>query len=376
MQSDKLSVPFFDYPAIFARYETEYMAIIGDVLARGAFIMQKDLEEFENRLSGYLGTRHAIGTADGTMALLTGLLAVGVEKGDEVILPSHTFVATAAAVFHAGAKPVLADCGADHLIDPDSVEALITPETRVLMPVQLNGRTADMDRLVALAEHHGLQIVEDACQALGSKYKGKLAGTFGVTGAFSFYPSKTLGCFGDGGALVTNDDSIARKVRLLRDHGRNDAGEVECFGFNARLDNIQAAILDYKLKNYQEIVDRRRTIAGMYRQRLADLEELVLPPGPDNDPDHFDIYQNYEIEVEDRDGLKIYLAEKGVGTLIQWGGKAIHQFKGLGLGDLHLPRTERLFQRALMLPMHQNLSDEQVGCVCECLRAFYGKSLK
>jgi dTDP-4-amino-4,6-dideoxygalactose transaminase len=371
----KRKVPFFNYPAVFAQHEAHYMDILKDVLARGAYIMQKDLEEFENHLSRYLGVKHAIGTADGTMALMLGLLAVGVEKGDEVILPSHTFVATAAAVHHVGAKPVLADCGPDHLIDPDSVEALITPKTRALMPVQLNGRTADMGKLLSIAENHELQIVEDACQALGSRYKEKAAGTFGATGAFSFYPSKTLGCFGDGGAVVTNDDAIAERVRLLRDHGRDHDGEVVCFGFNARLDNVQAAILDYRLKGYQEIVKRRRDIARMYRERLKNLKQLNLAPGPDGDSDHFDVYQNYEIEAENRDRLKAYLAEQGVGTIIQWGGKAIHQFRALGFG-VNLPFTERLFERMLMLPMNMSLTDEDVRYVCEAIKEFYRESSK
>ena len=369
----KRKVPFFNYPAVFAQHEADYMAILRGVLARGAYIMQKDLQEFESHLASYLGIKHAIGTADGTMALMLGLLAAGVGKGDEVILPSHTFVATAAAVHHVGAKPVLADCGADHLIDPDSVEALITGKTRVLMPVQLNGRTADMGRLTSIAESHGLQIVEDACQALGSRYKDKPAGTFGAAGAFSFYPSKTLGCFGDGGALITNDDTVAEKVRLLRDHGRNYDGEVVCFGFNARLDNVQAAILDYKLKDYQEIVDRRRAIARSYRERLEDLKQLTLPPGPDDDPDHFDVYQNYEIEAGNRDGLKAFLAEHGVGTLIQWGGKAIHQFRALGFGG-NLPFTDQLFERMLMLPMNMSLTAEDVSYVCEVIKEFYRRS--
>jgi dTDP-4-amino-4,6-dideoxygalactose transaminase len=287
-----------------------------------------------------------------------------------VILPSHTFVATAAAVHHAGAKPVLADCGPDHLIDPDSVEALINPRTRALMPVQLNGRTADMGRLTAIAKNHGLKIIEDACQALGSRYKDKAAGTFGAAGAFSFYPSKTLGCFGDGGALITDDDAVAERVRLLRDHGRNHDGEVECFGFNARLDNVQAAILNYRLKSYKEIVDRRRAVARMYREELMNLKQLTLPPGPDDDPDHFDVYQNYEIEAENRDRLKAFLAEHGVGTLVQWGGKAIHQFRALGFSE-NLPFTERLFERMLMLPMNMSLTDEDVSYACEVIKEFY-----
>lgn len=368
-------VPFFNYPAVFAQHEAEYMKILRDVLARGAYIMQRDLHEFETNLARYLGIKHAIGTADGTMALMLGLMAAGVGKGDEVILPSHTFVATAAAVHHVGAKPVLADCGPDHLIDPASVEALITPKTRALIPVQLNGRTADMGRLLSIAESHGLKIVEDACQALGSKYKDRLAGTFGAAGAFSFYPSKTLGCFGDGGALVTNDDAVAERVRLLRDHGRNHDGEVVCFGFNARLDNLQAAILDYRLKGYQEIVERRRAIARLYKERLGQFDQLTLPPGPDDDPDHFDVYQNYEIEAEDRDRLKKHLAGHGVGTLIQWGGKAIHQFRALGF-RVPLRSTERLFERMLMLPMNTSMSDDDVGYVCDQITEFYGAPRK
>lgn len=370
MTATERKIPFFNYPAIFSLHEAEYMEVLRDVLARGAYIMQRDLEDFERNLAGYLGVKHAIGMADGTMALMLGLLAVGVGKGDEVILPSHTFVATAAAVHHVGAKPVLADCGADHLIDPDSVKTLITPKTRAFIPVQLNGRTADMGRLLSLAESHGLQIVEDACQALGSRYKGKAAGTFGAAGAFSFYPSKTLGCFGDGGALVTNDDGVAEKVRLLRDHGRNRAGEVVCFGFNARLDNVQAAILDYRLKGYLEVVERRRAIARLYRQKLEKMDQLTLPPGPDDDPDNFDVYQNYEIEAENRDELKSYLAERGVGTVIQWGGKAVHQFRALGFG-MSLRFTEQLFERMLMLPLNMSLSDEDVRYVCEVIKNFY-----
>ncbi len=371
MTTYKRNIPFFNYPAIFAQDEIQYIKIIRDVLARGAFIMQKELFAFENRLSSYLGVKHAIGMADGTMAMLTGLLAAGIGEGDEVILPSHTFVATASAVYNIGAKPVLADCGNDHLIHPDSIEKLISNRTRALMPVQLNGRTSDMDKIMNIAQKHNLHIIEDSCQALGSKYRERFAGTFGLAGAFSFYPSKTLGCFGDGGALVTNDDSIARKVRLLRDHGRNDNGDIECFGFNARLDNVQAAILDYRLQRYSEDINRRRYIARLYRNNMQDIEQIMLPPGPDDDSDHFDVYQNYEIEAAKRDDLKAYLAENGIGTMIQWGGKAIHQFKSLGFVDTNLPVTERIFNRSLMLPMNTSLSDDDIHYVCEKIENFY-----
>ena len=180
------NIPFFNYPALFFKHEQEFMQILGDTLARGAYIMQKDLTEFEEGLAKYLGVKHVVGTADGTMALIMGLKAAGIGEGDEVIVPSHTFVASAASIHHVGAVPVLADCGRDHLIDPAKVESLITTKTRAIMPVHLNGRAADMDRLNSIVKRYNLLIVEDACQALGATYKGRFAGTFGIVSAFSF----------------------------------------------------------------------------------------------------------------------------------------------------------------------------------------------
>ena len=365
-----MNVPFFDYPAVFSMYEAEFLAAFRDAGKRGAFIMQKDLAEFEARLASYTGAKHAIGMADGTMALLVGLRAAGIRDGDEVIVPSHTFVASAAAIHHAGAKPVLAECGRDHLVDPKSIAAAITPRTRAIMPVQLNGRVAAMDPILELAKRHSLVIVEDSCQALGAKYKGRSAGTFGAAGAFSFYPSKTLGCFGDGGAMITNDDGVAEQARLLRDHGRGASGKVEAWGYNSRLDNIQAALLNVKLNYYDREVARRRQIARQYQERLCDLAQLLLPPGPDDNPDHFDIYQNYEIEADRRDELKAYLSQHGVGTIIQWGGHMLHHFDRLGFTN-PLPATQRVSERFLLLPMNVSVDDAAVAYTCEKIRAYY-----
>ena len=229
-----------------------------------------------------------------------------------------------------------------------------------------------MDALQGIADEHGLLIIEDAAQALGSKFKGKGAGTFGVAGAISFYPAKVLGCLGDGGAVITSNDKIYERLLQLRDHGRDKTGEVVSWGLNSRLDNIQAAILDYQLKSYESVIARRRAIASMYQERLGNLEELVLPPAPDRDPDHFDIYQNYEIEAERRGELKEYIEGHGVGTLIQWGGKAVHQWPKLGFRQ-RLPFTEHLFTRMLMLPMSMSLSGEDVDYVCDKVREFYGR---
>jgi dTDP-4-amino-4,6-dideoxygalactose transaminase len=364
-------IPFFNYKEAFASREDEYVAIFRDILRRGAFIQQKDLVDFERHLAEYLGVRHAIGVGNATDGLVFAWRAAGLKAGDEVIFPSHTMVASPASVVHAGGTPVPVDCAADHLIDPDAIEAAITPRTRAIMPVQLNGRTANMDQIQKICDRHGLFIIEDSAQALGSKFKGRFAGTFGRAGVFSFYPAKILGCFGDGGAIVTNDDALASRMRLLRDHGRNEDGEVVEWGFNSRLDNLQAAILDRQFAHYGDIISHRRSLAARYQDRLGNLPQLQLAPAPDSDPDHFDVYQNYEIQADDRDGLRAQLKGKGIGTLIQWGGKAVHQFNGLGLRT-SLPNTERLFQRCLMLPMNTMVSREDCDYISECIRQFYG----
>ncbi len=368
--SNRREVPFFNYSHLFDSRKEEFLKTICDVGSRGAFIMQKDLADFEQHLADYTGAKYAIGVANATDGLQMGLMAGGIKPGDEIIFCSHTMVATASAIHFVGAKPVPVEAGSDHLINPDDIEAAITPRTKAIMPTQLNGRTANMDAIKAIADKHDLQISEDAAQALGSKFKGQCAGTFGVASCISFYPAKILGCLGDGGAVLTNSEDVYRKLLLLRDHGRDENGEVVLWGINSRLDNLQAALLDAQFKDYQQVIDRRREIADIYQDCLYSLEQIVLPPAPDSDPDHFDVFQNYEIETENRDELKTYLAEKGVGTLIQWGGKAVHQFRKLGFTQT-LPFTEQLFERMLMLPMNMSLSDDDVHFVCDSIRAFY-----
>jgi dTDP-4-amino-4,6-dideoxygalactose transaminase len=363
-------VPFFNYPAMFAERDNEYLASFESTLRKGAYIMQRELADFESNLAAYLGCKHAIGVADGTAALEMSLSAAGLRRGDEVIVSSHTFIATAAAVHHAGGTPVVADCMADSMIDPASVKRLITEKTRILIPTQLNGRTCDMEALRAIANEHGLKIVEDSCQAMGARYDGTPAGLFGVAGSYSFYPAKTLGCFGDGGAVVTDDDEVAAHVRQMRDHGRGANGKVTMFGRNGRLDNIQAAILDIKLAHYDEAIERRREIAAIYDYRLGGCNELILPPPPGCDPRRFDIFQNFEIQAENRDALREHLADNGIGTILQWGGWMVHQFDDLGLRS-DAPYAEEMSKRFMMLPMHHMLSDDDVSHVCDQILGFY-----
>jgi len=363
-------IPFFNYPALFATQEQELMSALHDVLSRGAFILQRDLKEFEASLATYLNVKYAFGMADGTNAIVLALRAAGVGPGDEVIVPSHTFIASVFPIKSLGATPVLVECGDDHLIDPQAAEAAVTPKTKAVLPVHLNGRTCNMAAIQQVAERHGLLIVEDAAQALGSRFKDKFAGTFGLAGTFSFYPAKSLGCFGDGGALVTNDDKVAERVELWRDHGRNKEGVVVDWGTNCRLDNVQAAVLNLKLKSFDAAVARRREIARIYERRLKGIKELALPPGPDSNPDHFDAYQNYEMQAVRRDELRAYLEQYGVRTLLQWGGRAVHQFKDLGF-NVTLPKTTLMTSRFIMLPMNTSLADEDVNYICDVIEQFH-----
>jgi len=364
------NIPFFNYPDLFAQHSEELTTIFQTVSGRGAFIMQDDLVKFENKLVEYTGVGYALGVANATDAMQLLLKAGGIGIGDEVIFCSHTMVATASAIAFTGAMPVPVEAGADHLIDVTLIESAITPRTKAIMPTQLNGRVANMNEILRIADKYNLQVYEDSAQALGAKYKDQCAGTFGVGGCISFYPAKTLGCFGDGGAVLTNDKDIYNKIKLMRDHGRGDDGNVSLWGFNSRLDNLQAAILNFFLQNYDKTVQRRRGIASLYHENLEDLSGVILPPSPDSDSNHFDIYQNYEIEAERRDELKEHLSKKGVGTLIQWGGWAVHEFRDLGFNQ-SLPFTEKIMKNSLMLPLNITVSDDDVRYICKCVRGFY-----
>ena len=367
--------PFFDWKALYAERSETFGRILHETALGGGFILQAAVDAFEASLARRLGVRHAIGVSDGTHAMLLGLIADGLEPGGEVIVPSHSFIAAAQAIHHAGGVAVPVDLSeGDWLMDPAAVCAAITPRTRAILAVHVNGRVCAMDQIVAIAAEHGLPVYEDAAQALGARLDGRAAGAFGVWGAFSFYPSKTLGCFGDAGALITNDDALAQAVRALRNHGAGPDKVIprDCavWGLNARMDNLHAAILDYKLTYYDEAIERRRAVARRYDQAFAPIAALDRPPGPDADPRRFDVFQNYEVCCDDRDGLRAHLAAQGVGTIVQWGGIGLHQFHGLGFSQA-APRTDRFFARSLLLPMNHLLSEAQVAHVIGAVRGFF-----
>ncbi|MDK2773363.1 MAG: DegT/DnrJ/EryC1/StrS family aminotransferase, partial [Flavobacterium sp.] len=257
-------IPFFDYPKLYLSQKNRMNKVINSVIRRGAYILQDDLIAFEDKLAEYTNSKYAIGVANGTDAIWLSLLAADIGSGDEVIVPSHTYIASPAAIKFVGAEPILAECAIDHLLDSNDIQKRITSKTKAIMPVQLNGRTCEMDKIQKIADENNLLIIEDAAQGLGSLYKNRMAGTFGLAGTYSFYPAKVLGCFGDGGAVVTDDDNIYQKVYEMRDHGRDNSGEHVSWGFNSRLDNLQAAILLEKFKTFEDDIRLRRKIASLY----------------------------------------------------------------------------------------------------------------
>jgi dTDP-4-amino-4,6-dideoxygalactose transaminase len=366
----KHNIPFFNYPALFTNDEEELVRIFRDIGRRGAFILQQDLVDFETKLAKYVGAKYAVGVNNATDGLHFALVAGGIKPGDEVIVCSHTMQATAAAVHAAGGIPVPVEVGPDRCIDPAAIEPAITSRTRAVMPTDLNGRACDMDAIQEICRRRELLLFEDAAQALGAKFRGKSAGTFGVASAISFYPAKTLGCLGDGGAVITNNPEVHRVVLQLRSFGMDDSGECQRWALNSRLDNLQAAFLNHRLSTYDGVVSRRRAIAARYHARLYALERVGLPPSPSADERWFDIYQNYEIEADRRDELQAALKTRGIGTLIQWRGRSIHGQRKLGFTQ-QLPRTDRFFERALMLPLNMTVTDGEVETVCDEIEAFY-----
>jgi len=367
-----INVPFFEYPKLWSDDRKNLLSIIDNISSTGGFILQKAVSDFEAQLAEFVGVNYSVGVGNATDGMEIFLEAIGINSGDEIIISSHTMLATASAIKMAGGIPVPVDIGDDNLISIQAIENAITSNTVGIMPTQLNGRVCHMDEILSIVKKHNLFLVEDAAQALGSKYKNQHAGTFGLASAISFFPAKVLGCLGDAGAVVVNDEDLYHKIYQIHDHGRDLDGEIKRWGRNSRLDNLQAAILSYKLQSYENVITRRREVAQMYQDRLGQLDELKLPPAPNSDKDHFDVYQNYELQADRRDELKLYLGDNGIGSLIQWGGSAVHQFTQLGFNQ-KLPNTERFFERCIMLPMNVFISDDDVDYISETITQFYTK---
>jgi aminotransferase EvaB len=369
-------VRFVNYPRQYQQLKKEFDGVFEEIMSGGDFILRRHLEEFEQAIAKYVGTKHAIGVNTGTDALYLSAHALGFGPGDEVITVGHTFIATIGAIAQCGATPVLVDVNDDFNMNMDLLEAAITPRTKGIIPVHLNGHACDMDRLMAIARKHNVKVIEDAAQALGAKFKGQRIASFGDTSIFSFYPAKMLGTAGDGGMACTNDDGLARKLRAFRDNGRVESVEViECFGWCTRLDNLHAALLHMKFKRFDAWVERRRQIAKLYDAGLRGIGDLMIHPV--SGPDYFDVYQNYVIRSKHRNALFDHMRANGVEVLISWR-MPNHKQKALKLDHFHLPKTEQISNEVLSLPMYPELTDDEANIVIDTVKKFFsdGKHAK
>jgi len=374
-----VKIPFVDLGAQYRGIREEVLAAVDSVCSESRFILGPDVAQFETEFAQYVGAGHAISVASGTDALHLALRALGIGPGDEVITVANTFIATALAISHAGATPVLVDCLPDsYNIDPAAVRRAVTPRTKAIVPVHLYGQAADMDAILEIAREHGLKVVEDACQAHGAGWKGKRLGTMGEIGCFSFYPGKNLGAYGDGGAVVTNDAVLARQLRLLRDYGSPEKYKHQFKGFNSRLDGLQAAVLRVKLPHLDAWNAARFRNAQEYSRRLKDVPGVKTPAivadaGADSGllPHVFHLYV---VQVAQRDAVLAKIREAGVIALIHYPIPVHLQdaYAELGRGQGSYPETEKLAGRAISLPMFPELTVEQIAFACDTLRAACG----
>ena len=362
-------VPFVNARKHYARYQSQFQAAISGCLENGDLILRQQLTDFERELARVCGVKHAVGVSSGYHALALSMIAAGLKPGDEVIAPAHTFVATISAIVHSGAEPVLCDVSPDYNVDLKSARRAITRRTRAILPVHLNGRMADMRGVEELAREFDLIVIEDAAQGLGASVDGRKAGSWGLTGCFSFYPFKILGCFGDGGAVTTNSDETAQAIRRLRFNGEDRAtGEYHYHGYTALLDNIQAAVLSFKLTQFDSWVDHRRRTAELYRRGLTGIGDLRLPHFDDSA--FYDVFQNYVIRTSRREDLRAHLKEQGVETLVHWARPMWHH-PGLKLGSWNFPETESICREVISLPMSAETEEAEVGIVVDVIRSFF-----
>lgn len=374
-------VPFVNYPLQYSLIKKEIDTKIQMLLSKGDLYLREDVIKFERDLASFVGAKYGISTNSCTDSLILSLYALGIVQGDEVITVGHTYVATIASIVLNRAKPILIDVGDDFNMNTDLLQGAITPRTKAIIPVHLNGRCCDMARIMEIAEERNLAVIEDAAQAIGAKFNGKMAGSFGTTGCFSFYPAKVLSCYGDGGFICANNEQLAEKLYLLRDNGEKakylmrspeEARDkiIYLFGFNSVLDNIQAGVLNIKLKYLPNYIERRREIAKLYNEQLSGFTDLKLPPPPSMSTPYYDVFQNYVIRTERRDDLVQFLEANGIETLVSWR-TPNHLQKFLGLSNFRLPITERISREVISLPMYPELTDEQVAYVADTISRFF-----
>lgn len=363
------AVPFLDLKAQYLTIKDEIGEALEAVLESTAFVLGPAVDAFEAEFARYAGVEHCVAVNSGTSALQLALLAGGIGRGDEVIIPAMTFIATAAAVEYTGARPVLVDIDPHtYTIDPELVEAAITEHTKAIIAVHLYGNPAEMDPLLEIARRYDLLVIEDAAQAHGAEYNGRRCGSLGDVAAFSFYPGKNLGAYGEGGAVTTNRSDVADRIRMLRDWGQKEKYHHEVIGYNFRMDGFQGAVLGVKMKHIESWTELRRSAASLYDELLGDSAELTIPT---QRPNTRHVYHIYPVLVENRDAVKSELQTRGIATGIHYP-CAIHLqacFKGMLQNGTDFPVASGLADRELSLPMYPELTASQSEIVCTGLRS-------
>jgi dTDP-4-amino-4,6-dideoxygalactose transaminase len=364
-------IPFVDLKTQYLAIKKEIDARIEDVLLKTNFILGEPVAEFEEKFAVFCQSRYCVGVASGTDALHLALRALEIGPGDEVIVPANTFVATALAVSYAGAAPVFVDVDpSTYNCDFDRLTAAITPKTKAIMPVHLYGRILDMDRLMQIAGKHHIEVVEDACQAHGALWKGKKAGSFGRIGCFSFYPGKNLGAYGDGGAIVTSDEKICQKIKMLRNYGSPKKYYHDIQGYNSRLDTLQAAVLSVKLKYLEQWNRQRQASAVLYNAKLKGVGDIVTPDIPGSDGHVFHLYV---VRTQKRDALLKFLQDHDIQAGIHYPVPlyALGAYATLGLKGDSFPVTQKLAKEIVSLPMFPELSENQIDEVVTVIKKFF-----
>lgn len=370
-------IQMVDLKSQYLRIKPEMDAAIQHVLDSTAFIQGTPVADFEQHLSQYTGSKYVISCGNGTDALTIALMALGVGPGDEVVTVPFTFIATVEAIALTGATPVFADiCEESFLMDISKLEAVITPKTKAIIPVHLYGQCADMESVLKIAKKHNISVIEDACQAIGTEYTFsdgtlKQAGTKGDIGCLSFFPSKNLGCYGDGGALMTQNDELAERLRAICRHGSKQRYHHDMIGLNSRLDTLQAAILNVKLNHLGEYIAARQKAATFYQQTLCDVDWLELPSSA---PHSSHTYHQFTVRVKNgkRDALKQFLSDHGIPSMIYYPVPAHLQpaYRHLSYKEGDFPISERCCREVLSLPMHTELSEEQLQFICQTIKNF------
>ena len=362
-------IPYINLGAQWQDDRDELLSIIDDVLSSGQYVGGDEVDKFENNVAELCQVKYAVALNSGTDALTLAMHLLGVGRGDEVITPPNSFIASTAVIMHLGAKPVFVDVLPDQNIDPEKIESALTDKTKAIMPVHLTGRICDMAPITELAEKHDLVVVEDAAQAVGSKYKGKLSGSFGHVGCFSTHPLKNLNACGDGGFITTNDEKIYSRARALRNHGMADRNIVNEFGYVSRMDNLQAAILNYRLIKLDDIIQKRRSNARTYFEEIQ-VEQVYIPKEQEYE---YNTYHTFVIQVEKRDELIKFLLNQGIKTAIHYP-TPIHlqpASKVLGYNNGDFPSAENQAKKILTLPINQSLSTNEIEVISTIINNFF-----